>query len=276
MTRPLAVVALAAALVASGCGGGHPQRKALTDYINRVNAVEKKLATRLGEVSTANQKFAGAKKNDPKLEAQLQASEKTMRTLSRRLAAIPAPPEAKHLRALLLELVNRQVELTHEVNELFGFVPAFQAALAPLAGADTHLKTELGRTAKTTAATEALDTEKAGALEAYAATVDAAIAELGHLQPPPVWRPGYTTQLASLHDLRGTALALAAAIRANHASSLPPLLERFDRAAVSDASLPAQKAQRAAVVAYNARIKALVTLARKVGAEQIRLQGVYG
>jgi len=276
VTRLFAVVAVAVALLATGCGGGHSKRRAITDYITKVNAVEKQLANKIAAVSTANQSFASAKKNDPHMGAQLAASEKTMRTLSRRLAAIPAPPEAEHLRALLLELVNRQVSLTHEVYELYAFVPSFQAALAPLAAANTHLKTELGRSAKTVAATKALDTDKADSLTAYAVILDRAIAKLLRLQPPPVWQPGYTAQLGSLRDLRSTALALAAAIRENHPAALPSLLDRFDEAAVSDASLPAQKAQRAAVVAYNGRIKAVVALARTINSEQVRLQRVYG
>ena len=276
MTRLFAVVALAAAVASAGCGGGHSKRKAVTDYINRVDSVEKQLATPLAAVSTANQSFANPKKKNPKLEVQLATSERTMKTLSRRLAAIPAPPEAAHLRALLLQLVNRQVALTHEIDQLFTFVPAFQADLAPLAAADTNLKDDLARSGKTVAATEKLDSEKAAALETYAALVDNAIGKLRLLHPPAVWQPGYTTQLVSLQALRSSALALAGAINAKQAAAVPGLLERFDQAAVSDDSTPAQKAERAAVVAYNGRISALVTLSRKINAERARLQGVYG
>ena len=276
MTRLLAAVTLAAVLAVAGCGGGNSKRSAITSYINRVNTVEKQLATKLAAVSTVNQSYARAKKRDPKLEVELTTSEKTMSALGRRLAAVPAPPQAKHLRALLLELVNRQVGLTREVAELYTFVPAFQAALAPLAGADTALKAELAQNAKTTSAAKALDTGKANALDAYAATVGQAIVNLRRLKPPQVWQPGYTTQLGTLRDLESTALALAAAIRANHTAALPALLDRFDRAAVSDQSLAAQKAERAAVVAYNRRIKSLVTLAGAVNKEQVKLDGVYG
>ena len=276
MTRLLSAVTVAVVLVVAGCGGGNSKRSAVTNYINRVNTVEKQLTTKLAAVSTVNQSYARAKKRDPKLEDELATSEKTMRALARRLAAIPAPPQAKHLRALLLELVNRQVGLTREVAELSTFVPGFQAALAPLAGADTVLKAELARTAKTTSATKVLDVDKANALDAYAATVGQAIVNLRRLTPPQVWQPGYLTQLATLGNLEGTALALAAAIRANRAAALPALLDRFDRAAVSDQSLAAQKAQRAAVVAYNARIKSLVTLAGTINKEQVELDRVYG
>jgi hypothetical protein len=276
MTRALAVVAVAAALVAAGCGGGNSKKAAITDYVDRVNAVEQQLAKPFAAVTKANQSFARAKTRDPQLEKQLAKSERTMRTLSRRLAAIEAPTEVTHLRALLLELVNRQLTLTREVHQLYEFVPAFQADLKPLAAANATLSNELHKTATTGAATTALDAEKAAALETYAGILDGVIVKLRRLDPPPVWQPGYTVQLTSLDHLRSTARALADAIRANRAAALPPLLERFDRAAVAGRSTPAQKAQRAAVLAYNGRISSLVKLTRRIGAEQVRLQKAYG
>jgi hypothetical protein len=53
---------------------------------------------------------------------------------------------------------------------------------------------------------------------------------------------------------------------------LPELLQRFNRAAVSNQSLAAQRAQIAAVRAYDERIRALDKLAIRVHREQVRLQ----
>jgi hypothetical protein len=274
--RPLAgVVVAAAALVAAGCGG-HAKRAAITSYVDRINVVERQLARPFTEVSTANRSFAKAKKQSPQLAKKLAASERTMRTLARRLAAIPAPREAARLRTLLLELVRRQVALTHEVDQLYTFVPAFRTTLAPLGPADAGLTKELHKTASTTAAAKALDVEKADALERYSTTVAGVVAKVEQLQPPPVWQPGYTAQLASLRQLHAIALELADAIRANRAAALPALLNRFDRAAVATRTTAAQRSQRAAVVAYNARINSLVTLSRKINAEEQRLQRLYG
>ena len=199
-----------------------------------------------------------------------------MRRLRNELAKVQPPPEAKHLQALLLELVGDEVELTKQVDALATFVPQFQAALKPLAAADTSLKNELGRTVKGAAATKALDTQKTVELETYAQRLDSVIAHLRVLDPPPVWKPGYDTQLASLEELRGTALALAQAIRESDAAAIPGLLQRFDVAAVADQTTAAQKRQIAAVKAYDNRIKRVVVLARRIQAERGRLQRVYG
>jgi hypothetical protein len=262
--------------LAAGCGGSHAKRNAIRSYIDRINVVERLLATPFANVSKANVSFAKAKKHDPKLNRKLLASEHTMHALSQRLAAISAPPEAAPLRALLLEVVNRQLTLTHEVHQLYTFVPAFQAALTPLTAADAKLSTALRSTRKTTVATNALDAEKAAELRSYSSIAGGVILKLRHLQPPPVWRPGYTVQLTSLQKLRTIALELAGAIGANKAAALPNLLQRFDRAAVAARTLAAQEAQRSAVLAYNRRIHSLVTLTHKINQEENRLEKVYG
>jgi hypothetical protein len=272
--RPLAVLLVGTALLAAGCGG-NSKRHAVTGYINHVNAIEKKLAVPLAEVTSVNQSFARAKK-DPKLDAQLAQAERTMQTLQRDLSQVQPPPEAKHLHALLLELVDREVELTREVRQLATFVPAFQAALRPLPGAEASLKKALARTVKGAAATRALDAEKGTALEAYAITVDAVIATLRRLDPPPVWKPGYDVQIGSLAELRDSALALADAIRAKRLAAVPKLLRRFDAAAVAGQSTAVQKQQVAAVKAYDDRIKNVLVLARKIQLERARLERAYG
>jgi hypothetical protein len=272
--RPLAVLLVGTALLAAGCGG-NSKRHEVTAYINRVNAVEKKLAVPLAEVTSVNQSFARAKKN-PKLDAQLAQAERTMQTLQRDLSQVQPPPEAKHLHALLLELVDREVELAHEVSQLATFVPGFEAALKPLAAAETSLKTQLARTVKGAAATTALDKEKSAALETYATTADAVIGTLRGLDPPPVWTPGYQVQLSALAELRDSAIALADALRAKHLAAVPQLLRRFDAAAVAGQSTAVQKQQIAAVKAYDNRIKNVLVLARKIQLERARLERAYG
>lgn len=271
--RACLVVATLAALLVSGCGG-QSKRAAVSGYITRVDDVERGMAGPLAEVTQVNQAFAKSQ-TKPKAAANLATSERTLRTLQKKLKNITPPPEAKRLHALLLALVGHEVSLAHELAALATFVPRFQSSLQPLAAADNALKKQLGETTKGTAATKALDAKKELELEQYAATIDAVIAELQKLQPPAVWRPGYTAQMSSLEQLRSTALALAQAIRTDAAAAIPTLLQRFDAAAVSDQSVAVQKQQIAAVKAYDARIKTIVSLARKVQLERARLERVY-
>jgi hypothetical protein len=268
-----AAFALAFVAVVAGCGGTS-KHTAVVDYINRINDVERGMAAPIGRVTQANQNFA-RNQASAGARARLVTSERTMRKLRARLVALAAPPEATRLRTVLVELVDREVDLAHEVVELATFVPSYQAALQPLAGADKTLKQELAASAKGAAATKALDLRKADALDLYARTVGAAIAAIRPLDPPRVWQPAYRSQLDALQQLRASASGLGQAIRANDATRVPQLLQRFDEAAVADQSVAAQKRQIDAVKAYDARIRAIATLAAKVQKERVRLQNKY-
>jgi hypothetical protein len=261
-----------ASLFLGGCGGG--THAALTNYLKRVQTVEAGMAGQLQQVTIANQTFARAKE-DPQLSRQLGSSERTLRTLRQRLAKVTAPPQARQLRALLLRLVDGEIELAHEVRQLSAFVPRYRVALRPLQPASAALQKQLSASAKGAAATKALNAAKADELTAYVGKVGSVIETMHPLDPPPVWQPTYRQQLSSLSRLRSSALALASAVRANNAQAIPSLLQRFDAAAISNQTIAAQKREIAAVKAYNGRIEGLVRLARSVETERRRLEKRY-
>jgi hypothetical protein len=269
----LVIVALAALLAATGCGG-RSKHKAVVDYITRVDQVEQGMTGPLQQVTRANQSFA-RKQTNPKAMVQLQSSERTMDRLRTRLAKITPPPEARHLHALLLRLVDREVALTHQMRLLSGFVGPYQTALGPMQAASAALKMQLAAKATGTSATKALDERKADELTSFAHTVDGVIVKVRALSPPAVWKPAWSDQLVSLVQLRSSALALATAIHANDAASIAPLLERFDRAAVANQTIAAQKREIAAVKAYNGQLQGLVQLAKSIQLERARLQRTY-
>jgi len=265
---PVALVSLFLA----GCGGG--THAALTDYLKRVQTAETGMAGQLQQVTSANQTFARSKK-DPELSRKLASSERTLRTLRQRLAGVTAPPQARQLRGLLLQLVDGEIELAHEVRQLYTFVPRYRVALRPLQPASTALQKQLSASAKGAAATKALNAAKADELTVYAGKVGSVIEGMRPLDPPPVWQPTYRQQLSSLSQLQSSAVALASAVRANNARAIPSLLQRFDEAAISNQSVAAQKAEIAAVKAYNGRVDRLVRLARSVELERRRLEQRY-
>jgi hypothetical protein len=269
----LVIVALVALLVTTGCGG-RSKHKAVSDYITRVDDVEQGMAGPLQQVTRANQSFA-RKQTNPRAKVELQKSERTMQRLRERLAKITPPPEAQHLHALLLRLVDREVALTRQMRLLSGFVGPYQAALRPMQAASATLKKQLAAKATGTAPTKALDEQKAGELTSFAHTVDGVIENVRTLSPPAVWKPAWSDQLVSLVQLRSSARALAAAIHANDAPSIAPLLERFDRAAVANQTIAAQKREITAVKAYNAQLRGLVQLAKGIQLERARLQRTY-
>ena len=276
MWRRLLRVAGALAFVAVGlllvAGCGESRSSQIADYLRQVDAAQNKLAGAMHQVSVANEAFAkGGGRSVSHTGALLQAQD-TLVQLRGQVAAIPTPPDAKHLRALLLELLDREVALSKELRTLAIFLPSFDADLHPLVRADATLKGELGKSTSGKAASVALDAAKARALEAYAATSDGVIARLRRLDPPPVWKPAYTSQLSELEQLSRSASQLGAAIAAGRAAAVPPLLRRFDAAAAVDRSVANQKAQIAAVDAYDREIRSLDTIARRIEVERVHLQ----
>ena len=269
----LVIVAVAALLLSTGCGG-RSKHKAVADYITRVDDVEQGMAGPLQQVTRVNQSFARSQTN-PKVGVELKASERTMQRLRFRLAKLSPPPEARHLHALLLGLVDHEVTLTHQMRLLSAFVGRYQSALKPMQEASASLKKQLAAKATGTAATKALDERKADELTSFAQTVDGVIGTVRALAPPAVWQPAWTDQLVSLRQLRSSALALAAGIHANDAAAIPTLLESFDRAAIANQTIAAQKREISAVKAYNAQLRQVVRLAAGVQRERTRLQRTY-
>ena len=272
MRARLFTVALIALFLASACGTGTHTK--ITHYLEHVQREEQLMAGPLTQVSNANRDFARSK-NSAKLDSELATSQRTLRQLRARLAAVQAPVEATRLRSLILQLVDREIALAGEVRQLAAFVPRYEAALRPLQQASDTLRVKLAATGKGAAKVKALDAAKADELTSYAGTLGWVLAAVRPLRPPPVWQPTYAQQVSSLKALQRSALALAAAIRAKNAASIPQLLHDFDAAAVSNQSLGAQQQAIAAVKDYDGRINALSRLARAVEHERKRLEAKY-
>ena len=112
---------------------------------------------------------------------------------------------------------------------------------------------------------------KAAALRNFQATVDAILARLRKLRPPPVSKPGYVAQLVSLGGMGNSAGRLAAALAHGAPSNVQPVIAQFDNAATSTHAVAVQRAEIAAARAYNSRSAALAGLSREVALERARL-----
>lgn len=264
MTARLTVVLLAAGLLVAGCGGGSGERKAVARYIDSVNAIQTKLRKPLLAISKADRDFATGHAKPADVRRRLSVSTARVRRLRKQLAALTPPPPARRLQSLLVRLVDRQVALAGEVRRMAAFFPRFSAALAPVAPASKALKRALAGKGNADA--------KAAALERYSAALAAVVVEVQPLEPPPVSAPVYRSELSTLEQVRATADALALAVRQKQSTDIPRLLHDFDVASVGNQTIAAQKAQIAAVRAYDARVKSLNTLAARIAKEQTRLR----
>jgi hypothetical protein len=292
-----AAVALALALAAAGCGGSSNstklRRQAVTLYITRVNTVETQLRAPLLQIENTYKRFSTHGIPVSSAGAKFAQAEGTLDTLDMRLARIVAPPDAQPLRRSLLAFVGSERELARELSLLVVFLPRFSAALRPLGAADKKLQQALNAIkvptptsvptsklkaarAAYTKAVAAAAAAQAAALETYMSAIARAEARLRSLHPPPAMTPAYRTQLLTLSRVGASGGALIAALNEKKFAQVAALDRRFELAATTSTSLTAQRAQIAAVKAYDARVRASDKLALAVSAERARLQKALG
>lgn len=269
MVARAAAALVVLSLVLAGCGGrGDNRSKAVGTYIDQVNLIAAKLQAPFTTATNAGQALA-AKGVDPAAAApKLRAAAKRIDALRVKLAAIEAPLEAKLLRMLLLRLTGEEAALTREVAALAAFLPTYSETLQPLDGARKQLAKTIG--AKRPAA------KQADALDAYSAALEEVLDGLRQLRPPPVAASEYRTQTATLVRVRAAADALSQALRKQRAAAIPKLVHEFEVASLSNQTLVAQRARIASIRAYNARVRGLGTLLRRVDRERARLQQELG
>lgn len=294
-TIVLGVVAagtVAAAIFVTLAGGssesaGHKQVSA---YIESVNLIQSQMTLEMARVRAAYRNF-GKASGGPAATRQLAEADRTLRTLQRRLAALEAPPAGARLRRLLLALVTQEAAVTREVAQLSGYLPGFRAALAQFDRAAATVRRSLaaaafpaaravhGTAAQIAAARAAFDTAtaqaaaaQATALETYDRSLAAVVLRFRGLTTPPVLRPAVDAQLRAFADMRAAGSDLAAALRRVDRARLPALERRFAVASRSAQALGAQRAEIAAVKAFNHRVRAIATAVTRVQAEITRLQ----
>jgi hypothetical protein len=262
--RRLAV--LAALLALTGCGGqkhSTATRDSVSRYISGVNAIEFTLRAQLVAVSSATTAFVHA--HDVKTAtAALARAQRTFEKLHGDLARLRPPPQARKLHLLLLELIAQEASLAGELRDLSAFNPAFADALHPLAVANAAVQKTLKSAKK--------PGQVAAGVHAYRSEVAAAIVRLRRLHPPTVERPLFEAQLQRLVALGATLAQLEGAVNARDRTAIAKAEHAVGVASVSSDARSRQVAQRAAVVTYNARVRAVQALARRVQRERDRLQ----
>jgi hypothetical protein len=283
------IVAVVAATFVAGCGGGS-ERKSVASYIEHVNKIEQEMRSPLNDVVRTYARFSTKQKLQT-LAPRLERARTVLKTLDRRLAKLDAPPAARKLHRLLLQLVGAEIGLAGEIQRLAVFLPAFDAVLTNVGPANTRLalalsasptpkpKTVRGTRAQIVAAQADYKRQFARAASAQAAAIEAyrdelapLIRELRLLDPPAVLEPSLRSEIAMLTKLRSSGEALADALRTGRYSEVPALNRRFVVAARTSRTVSAQQAQIEAIRRYNARIRALNALTAGIQREQVNLE----
>jgi hypothetical protein len=260
-------------LMLAGCGSTQTSRPAVARYIKQVNSIEAQLTGPLGKVTKAGRQLASTKGETRGERQSLLSAVVRVHALARKLAAVAAPPGAAELRQLVLELAHGEAGMTNELAELVVFLPRFASGLESLTPATAKLKAALARTQPLGSGTAGVTAElgvKAGALIRYQHELEQVVHRLHRLVPPPVSRPQYETEVHALRRLGSSAGRLAGGLASN-ASDVERLLVAFDTAAEATQTVAAQRAEIAAIRAYDARVRKLDLLAQQVAAERLKL-----
>lgn len=249
-------------VLVAGCG--NEKRDSVEAYIAEVNAVQADLREPLSAVAQVNVEFSTKGAKLDRLRPRLARSEGTLRRLHARVSELRPPDEAEGLQRAFLALVEAEADLAAEVSSMASFLPKLQTALDPVAPASRRL-----RRALTDAQTPA---EQAAELDRYRTGLTAAVERLEALDPPRALTPSRDTQVTTLRRVQASAASLAEALRANDREALPKQIAAFANAGRTGESVSAQKAQIAAIRAYNTRVAHLRDLAEKVANERVKLE----
>jgi hypothetical protein len=287
--------AVAAAVVVTTGGHsstGSPERKAVVAYVDEVNRLQNRMHAPLARVMLAYASFGrdAAQTRRPSA-ARLGAATATLTRLEQRLAALACPPEAVKLRRRLLELARREAAITSEVQLLARFAPSYVTALGGLRTASRRLDATLkaikvpkprvlhGTKKAVARAQRAFDTRaeqaaaaQADAVGAYDLAVGHVLTRLRQLRPPPALQPEYRAQLAALRKVTAAGTDLASRLRDTRRTDIAAYSRRFALASRAAGTLAVQRAQVAAIRAYNERARQVGAAAGAVQTELARLR----
>ena len=253
-------VGVAVVLLTRDGDEGADRRDAVAAYIVELNTTQQTLIVQLERVSLAYRNLRLKEKADPKQLARVTEAERTLRDLRSRLAALPAPAEARKLRRALLDLVGLQVDLAREVAGMARYIPVQAAENRKLAAATTTLRDAL-RAADTGAG-------QRDAFEAYRRVLRESVARLDNATAPAVLEPSRSGEIARLSRLAALARKLGDALEDEDAENVDRLFPRFVQTSASTGTTPAE---RAAVVVFNRRLKQIGEQRQDVVAERGRL-----
>ena len=289
-----AVAAAVVVTVERGHSGPSKQHREVAAYIESVDTVQQQMRVPLTNTIKAYREFSSTGAT-PRVRRQLEQAEQTLRALRRRIVAVDTPPQAAHLQALIVRLVSQEVAIAHEVAQLAAFSPRFGADVALTRAAGVKLsralaaatpptphqirgtkKQVLAAQAKFAVAADKVAGQQADAVDTYDAALAAALHRLAKLDPPPVLAPSFRTQVRTFEQTRAAGAALAAELRKKNRANVPVLGRRFTIATRSAGSVTAQKAEIAAIKAYNKRVAAIGNLQGRIQRELARLQTAVG
>jgi len=234
----------------------------VSTYIEQVNESQQDFAVRYGSIDRTFREFrlspTAAEEQLPKLEE----AARTMTALRLRIERLEAPEDAETLRLRLLAFFRAQEAVANELVDVAKYLPTLSEAEAPLAAAGRRLRTALG-------GADSIEVQ-GDAVQRYAAELRAVAAALRKVEAPPLLEPSHRAYVAQLRAYASSSEALQRGIRNNDQGAVDAAVRRMREAASSPPGT--FRAQRAAIIAYNERVKEIQTLGAALEKERQRLE----
>ena len=162
----------------------------------------------------------------------------------------------------LLAFFRAQEAVANELVGVAKYLPTLRDAEAPLAAAGRRLRTAL-------ADADSIEAQGA-AVQRYAAELRAVAAALSKVEAPPLLEPSHRAYVSQLRAYASSSEALQRGIRNNDQDAVNDAVRRMRQAASSPPGT--FRAQRAAIIAYNKRVKEIQTLGAALEKERQRLE----
>jgi hypothetical protein len=241
--------------------GGGPHED-VSEYIEQVNTTQQEFSVRYGTIDRTYREFQlssdAAERQLPKLEE----AARTLTELRLRIERLDAPEEAEALRVKLLAFLRQQEAVANELVDVAEYLPKLRAAEAPLGAASTRLRSAL-------AATTSPETQGA-AVKRYATELRAVASRLDEVAAPPLLEPSRNAYVSQLRAYASSSEALQRGIQDNDQVAVDRAVRRMQQAA--SAPPGTFRAQRAAIRAYNERVRKVRALAVALERERQRLE----
>lgn len=264
MATRLALFLLLPVLVLSGCGSKAARRKDVDAYIRRVDRVVQHYRGAVAAANEAYKRFGSG--STPKQLRQLRQAEGSILAIRTQLGQLDPPQDARRLHRDLLRLVDLELRVATGATEFAEFIPAARTALARVGAANLTFRRAFA-SAKTAA-------EQKGVFGRYSSELTRAASGFAKLAPPPALE---SWQQAEVRRLRRTATAagqLQQALSTRDRAAINRAVQQFSAStSVTNAEL---RAQRGAIIRYDAQVTAVSRAAAKVQTERNRLQQKLG
>jgi Cu/Ag efflux protein CusF len=273
-----------ALLVVAGCGsdGTKARREAVNSYFGKVAAAQVALLSRQGQINATLQGFSLTHTTPAEL-AKLRKASRDIADAERQVKALAPPKDARKLHALIVERLGLQRAVVDELIATALYVPKLAATAPVLQAAVAGLRRNLNAITSAPTTTQVKATGGAATLDRYAAAFggygDALApvsAQLDSLRAPPILHAALVAERGAVARSIVLCNAIRSALQHRQIAAANKAIHSLFTVSATINGAQTQVQQAAAARAYNARLRHIDAVAKKVSLERDRLVRLIG